>query len=99
MPTTIDASMSTALIRRLSRRPCPLTTAQAYRYAEISQPTFVHRNGASSATLSLRLRVTREQILAFRRRANGLDERLPAGRAGLERAAWAGLQDSMPRAA
>ena len=28
-----------------------------------------------------------------------LDERLPPGRASLERAAWAGLQDSMPRAA
>jgi hypothetical protein len=28
-----------------------------------------------------------------------LDERLPAGTASLERAAWAGLQDSMPRAA
>ena len=28
-----------------------------------------------------------------------LDERLPAGKASLERAAWAGLQDSMPRAA
>ena len=28
-----------------------------------------------------------------------LDERLPRGRGSLRRAAWAGLQDSMPRAA
>jgi hypothetical protein len=46
-----------------------------------------------------RLSVTREQILAFRRRVGALDERLPAGRDSLRRAAWAGLQDSMPRAA
>jgi DNA glycosylase AlkZ-like len=46
-----------------------------------------------------RLRLTRRQILAFRRRVGGLEERLPAGRASLRRAAWAGLQDSMPRAA
>ncbi len=46
-----------------------------------------------------RLELTREQILAFRRRVSSLDERLPAGSKSLERAAWAGLQDSMPRAA
>ena len=46
-----------------------------------------------------RLDLTRPQILAFRRRAGGLDERLPAGADSLRRAAWAGLQDSMPRAA
>jgi hypothetical protein len=45
------------------------------------------------------LEVTREQILAFRRRAGSLDERLPPGPESLRRAAWAGLQDSMPRAA
>ncbi len=45
------------------------------------------------------VQATRAQILAFRRRAGALDERLPAGREGLERAAWVGLQDSMPRAA
>jgi hypothetical protein len=38
-------------------------------------------------------------MLAFRRRAGGLDERLPRGRKSLRAAAWAGLQDSMPRAA
>lgn len=46
-----------------------------------------------------RLELTREQILAFRRAVGALDARLPAGPASLRRAAWAGLQDSMPRAA
>jgi hypothetical protein len=46
-----------------------------------------------------RLDLTREQILAHRRSANALDERLRPGPASLRRAAWAGLQDSMPRAA
>jgi Winged helix DNA-binding domain len=46
-----------------------------------------------------RLDLTREQILAFRRRAGALDQRLPSGENSLRRAAWAGLQDSMPRAA
>lgn len=45
------------------------------------------------------LRLTRQQILAFRRNVASLDERLPSGPASLRRAAWAGLQDSMPRAA
>jgi hypothetical protein len=46
-----------------------------------------------------RLDLTRQQILAFRRRAGALDERMPRGANSLRRAAWAGLQDSMPRAA
>jgi len=46
-----------------------------------------------------RLRVTRTQILAFRRSVQALDARLPRGAASLRRAAWLGLQDSMPRAA
>src|SRR5213592_1627660 len=45
-----------------------------------------------------RLSVTRQQILAFRRRVGALDARMPMGSQSL-RAAWAGLQDSMPRAA
>jgi hypothetical protein len=49
--------------------------------------------------MSPRLSLTREQILAFRRSVGALDARLPAGTASLRRAAWAGLQDSMPRAA
>jgi hypothetical protein len=46
-----------------------------------------------------RLRLTRTQILAFRRRVGALDRRLAPGTRSLRRAAWAGLQDSMPRAA
>lgn len=45
------------------------------------------------------LTLTRDQILAFRRRAGALDARLPPGDGSLRTAAWAGLQDSMPRAA
>jgi hypothetical protein len=41
----------------------------------------------------------RDQILAFRRRVNALDARLPWSGASLRTAAWAGLQDSIPRAA
>jgi DNA glycosylase AlkZ-like len=46
-----------------------------------------------------RLGLTRSQILAFRRHVGALDERLPRAGASLRWAAWAGLQDSMPRAA
>ena len=45
------------------------------------------------------LRATRGQILAFRRRVGSLDERLPRSAKSLRQAGWAGLQDSMPRAA
>lgn len=43
--------------------------------------------------------VTRSQILAFRQHVGELNERLRFTPASLRRAAWAGLQDSMPRAA
>jgi len=46
-----------------------------------------------------RLALGRSEILAHRRLVGSLDKRLPTGKASLERAAWAGLQDSMPRAA
>jgi hypothetical protein len=46
-----------------------------------------------------RLELTRAQVLRFRRRSGGLDVRLPPGPSSLSAAAWAGLQDSMPRAA
>ena len=46
-----------------------------------------------------RLELTRPQIVAFRRQVGALDERLAWGEQALRRAAWAGLQDSMPRAA
>jgi hypothetical protein len=45
------------------------------------------------------LALSRAQILAFRRRAGALDERLPRGARSLRAAAWAGLTDSVPRAA
>jgi hypothetical protein len=44
-------------------------------------------------------KVTRDQIVAFRRRTGSLDERLPGGAASLAQAARAGLQDSVPRSA
>ena len=49
--------------------------------------------------MASRLELTRQQILAFRRRVGGLDGRSPKTRDSLRLAAWAGLQDSMPRAA
>lgn len=45
------------------------------------------------------LRLSRQQILAHRRKVLALDERLPRSPRSLERAAAAGLQDSMPRSA
>lgn len=46
-----------------------------------------------------RLNLSRTQILAHRRHVGALDGRLPRGKRSLRRTAWAGLQDSMPRAA
>jgi hypothetical protein len=46
-----------------------------------------------------RLDLTRTQVLGYRQNVGALDERLPPGPRSLRRAAWAGLQDSMPRAA
>ncbi|MDQ3691794.1 MAG: hypothetical protein M3406_17515 [Chloroflexota bacterium] len=43
------------------------------------------------------LALTRAQILAYRRQVQALDRRLPPGADSLRRAAWAGLQDSVPR--
>ena len=48
---------------------------------------------------SPRLELPRDQILRFRREAGSLNQRLPASAKSLRLAAWAGLQDSMPRAA
>ena len=45
------------------------------------------------------LAVDRQQILRFRRATNGLGARVPRNARTLRRAALAGLQDSMPRAA
>jgi hypothetical protein len=52
-----------------------------------------------TAVTRSRLELTRSQIRAFRRHVGALDERLPPGSRSLRPAAWAGLQDSMPRAA
>ena len=54
---------------------------------------------ATLGGMTRRLVLTRSQILGFRRAAGALDRRLPPGPDSLRRAAWAGLQDSMPRAA
>ena len=51
------------------------------------------------ASAQSRLRLTRRQVLAYRRRVGALDERMPKGARSLRVAASAGLQDSMPRAA
>jgi hypothetical protein len=49
--------------------------------------------------MAARLALTRQQILSYRRGAAALDARLPRGKRSLRIAGWAGLQDSMPRAA
>jgi hypothetical protein len=51
------------------------------------------------ASSNARLQLSRLQILSHRQRVGALDARLPAGSTSLRRAAWAGLQDSNPRAA
>ena len=43
------------------------------------------------------LELTRDQVLAYRRNVQSLDRRLPFGKRSLQQAAWAGLQDSVPR--
>jgi hypothetical protein len=55
--------------------------------------------GLNLPVIRPRLDLTRAQILGHRRTVGALDERLPPGARSLRRAAWAGLQDSMPRAA
>lgn len=57
------------------------------------------RRGGYGTSVTKRLDLTREQILGYRRVVGALDERLPPGAGSLRTAAWAGLQDSMPRAA
>ena len=46
-----------------------------------------------------KLALTREQVLSFRRRVSALDYRLARNATSIRQAAWAGLQDSAPRAA
>jgi hypothetical protein len=57
------------------------------------------RRNVDSAMTRPRLALSRAPILGHRRRVGALDARIPPGAASLRRAAWAGLQDSMPRAA
>jgi hypothetical protein len=52
-----------------------------------------------AARPSAPLDLDRAAILGYRRLVGALDERLPRTAASLRRAAWAGLQDSVPRAA
>ena len=49
--------------------------------------------------MTRRLELGRSAILSFRQRVGSLGERLPRSPRSLRCAAWAGLQDSMPRAA
>ena len=51
------------------------------------------------AVAETRLKLARSEILSFRRQVGSLNLRLPWSQSSLRRAAWAGLQDSMPRAA
>lgn len=45
------------------------------------------------------LKLSRSQILSYRRHVGALERRLPLSAKSIRQAAWAGLQDSMPRAA
>jgi hypothetical protein len=45
------------------------------------------------------LELTRDQVLGYRRSVGALDEKLRSAAASLRTVAWAGLQDSVPRAA
>ena len=67
--------------------------ARDYRYGAAIDP------GRDQQVRSLLLELSREQILAHRRNVSALGKRLVHSERSLERAALAGLQDSMPRAA
>ncbi len=87
---------------RRQSRPRARPVERRRRRSRISTGTSWPRSIPSSdrpVVAGSRLALTRKQILAFRQHAGALDERLPRGRRSLRRAAWAGLQDSMPRAA
>src|SRR3954452_7341481 len=57
------------------------------------------RVGHPRRVIPVRLDLTRDQIRAYRLSVNGLTQRQRLDPGSLRRAAWAGLQDSMPRAA
>ena len=110
MPPSIVANSSP---QRKSHDAAPFSRAKASGSA-ISPRLFIRSVGVSKSVMrrsysgsnvssrpmpTSPLELTRAQILAFRRRAGALDERLPRGARSLRRAAWAGLTDSVPRAA
>jgi DNA glycosylase AlkZ-like len=89
--TTLCAAIPDSVENHATRR---LDHSSAADLATPGTVGFLTRCGMTASSLDL----SRQQILAFRRRVGALDERLPRGRRSLRRAAWAGLQDSMPRA-
>lgn len=77
-----------------ARRRCWLAAASGG--IGLDDPGQRRRAGLMMAS---RVDLTRAQILAYRRRVQALDERLPPGADSLRHAARAGLQDSVPRSA
>jgi hypothetical protein len=58
-----------------------------------------NRSNQAGERRMIRLELERHQILGHRRAVGHLDARLPSGEGSLRKAAWVGLQDSVPRAA
>jgi hypothetical protein len=58
----------------------------------------VRQRRVTTANRQAPLRIDRRRVLARRLQAGHLHARLPSGRRSLREAAWAGLQDSAPRA-
>jgi len=89
--------------RRMATRKAPVKIRQrGIRFPSAFNTIYVviqTQNERDLRMKKFRLELSRSQILAFRRRVGALDERLPPGEKSLRQAAWAGLQDSMPRAA
>ena len=88
--------MTPAAPARTTRLPAHLRAPSLHDHD--CMPELMSAGGITDVTRA-RLELTREHILTHRRSVGGLDERLPPGPASLRRAAWAGLQDSVPRAA
>src|SRR5262249_54465377 len=78
----------------------PISDAQDRKSTRSDEPARI-REAAHPivAWMHSQLRLTRQEILAFRRRVGGLEQRSPRSAESLRRAAWAGLPDSKPRAA
>src|SRR5207302_2368783 len=80
---------------RVPRHVRPCSFVPGPRRDEPSPPMPAHVQTSTTAMANLRL--TPDDVRRFRLASSGLDARLPRG--GLARAAYAGLQDSAPRAA